>query len=86
MTGKFDPQLHILRSVAASLDDPKQRHEAETARFNLFVALREENEASALEWLEALEISLKRAYPELDAGTADSVRRAMTKIREGVTQ
>lgn len=58
---KFDPQLHTLRSIANSIEDPRQRQEAQSARFNLFAALEQENSEEAKHWLDALDASIECA-------------------------
>lgn len=84
MATKFDPQLHILRSVARSMEDNRQRQEAKSARFNLFAALEQNDRESALTWLEALEVSLKCAEWSMPAATVASAQRAIAAIRSGL--
>jgi hypothetical protein len=79
---RFDPQLHILRSVLQSLKEPKRRHEALTARHNLFAALEAEKYEEAAQWLDALEVTLENPPVEGISGTQAS--KAIIHIRKGL--
>lgn len=82
---QFDPQLHILRSIANSLEDDKQRQEAQSARFNLFAALTNADDESARNWLNALEVSL--ALATIPNATARArAEAAINAIRRGIGQ
>lgn len=85
MPTKFDPQLHILRSIANAAAQPKERHEAQSARHNLFAALEHEDYAAALEWLEALEVALHSLTTPLGGTILASADRAIGTIREALT-
>ena len=66
-----NPQLHILRSVIHVMDDYRARQPAESARFNLFAALQQDDLPSARQWCLALRVSLQTycdAYPDTPAG------------------
>lgn len=82
MPTKVDPQLHILRSVSNAVINPTQRHEAQSARFKLFSALEAQNYGEAIEWLEALEVSLNSVDTPLEAKAMDSANRAIAAIRK----
>lgn len=84
MATKFDPQLHILRSVANALEEPRARQEAQSARHNLFAALEQNDRENALNWLEALEVSLKCAEFSMPPTTVASFNRAIEAIRSGL--
>lgn len=80
---KFDSQLHILRSIAASIEDARQRQEAQSARFNLYAALEMNDDAEAGNWLEALEAALAcAAIP--NAHLRATAERAILAIRKGL--
>ena len=53
----LDPELHVLRSVARSLDG-RARSELETARFNLWQSLRFDDRADAVRWARACRAAL----------------------------
>lgn len=84
MPTPFDPQLHILRSIANSIADPKERHEAQSARHNLFSALATEDYGATLDWLEALEVAFHSVTTPLDGTILASADRAIATIRQGV--
>ena len=55
-----DPHLHAIRMIASSIrktDDP-HGHQIETARTNLFKALRSESYTEAWDWLNTLDVGL----------------------------
>ena len=79
-TKMIDPQLHILRSVARTLD-PRKTQEAETARFNVFAKAQEGRVTEALEWLEALDVALNTTEYPLEEPTKSSVEKAISRIR-----
>jgi hypothetical protein len=80
---KYDPQLHILRSIAGSIEDMRQRQEAQSARFNLYAALEQGDVKAAINWLDALETAFSLAtIPNMLA--RQKARDAMTFIREGL--
>jgi hypothetical protein len=80
VASKFDPQLHILRSVANSVQNPKERHEAQSARHKLYQALEAGDAARARDWLDALNVALLSLDPPLDGEVMASARRAMDLI------
>lgn len=84
MPTRFDPQLHILRSAANSVADPKERHEAQSARHKLFGALETEDYKAAGDWLEALEVSFRSVTTPLDATVWKSASGAIAAIRKGL--
>jgi hypothetical protein len=84
MATKFDAQLHVLRSVAHSLEDLRQRRDAASARNNLFAALAEEDSEAAQNWLEALEVSLRSASPAVDKQSMLAADRSIEAIRKGI--
>ena len=55
-----DPHLHAIRMVARNLKskDRMQGSQIETARFNLFRALEQENYDEAMAWLNSLDAGL----------------------------
>ena len=55
-----DPHLQAIRMVASNLrkEDGTMGHQIETARFNLFSALRQESWTEAWDWLNALDAGL----------------------------
>ena len=91
---EYDAQLHVLRTAARAVGDPRHRHELETARFKLFAALESGDDAEALALLEALEVGFDAATAGADqdpqrltlrATTWASIERAVTIIRDGLT-
>jgi hypothetical protein len=81
----FDPQLHTLRSIAGALEDPKQKQEAQSARFNLYAALKAGDEAGAKAWLDALETALACATVPNEQIRAVA-ERAIQSIRGGLAE
>jgi hypothetical protein len=61
MATRFDSRLHIFRAISRGLSsvDYRAGHELETARFNLFAAIDQNDWADALLWLSAFEVSLR---------------------------
>lgn len=86
MPTKFDAQLHVLRSVANSVTHGVERHEALTARHQLFTALEADNSAAAREWLEALDVALHSLTYPLEDKILGSVDRAIGTIRNGLKE
>ena len=81
MGTKFDPQLHLLRTVVRSLPDARQRHEAETARFHLFAALQTGDTAAANQWLIALQATVQLSNEcDVPEPTRSNARAALAAI------
>lgn len=85
MPTPFDPQLHILRSTVNSIADPKERHEAVSARHHLFAALETKDYKAAADWLEALEVSFRSVTTPLDTTVWTYASGAIATIRKGLT-
>jgi hypothetical protein len=62
-TKRFDPELHLLRSVARAIEGPG-RSETEGARFNLWSSLSGGDHDAARRWAIALRVALQTYAPE----------------------
>jgi hypothetical protein len=82
---KYDPQLHLLRTVANSIEDQKERQEAVSARFNLYAALEADDRPLAHNWLDALEAAIATA-PNVNADSRlfSLAHNAINAIRRGL--
>lgn len=82
---KFDPQLHLLRSVANAIEDPKQKSEAVSARFNLYAALEANDKPLARSWLDALEAAITLSPDSaVNARMYGMAQNALDAIRRGI--
>jgi hypothetical protein len=75
-----DPPLHILRTIARQLPDPRSRQEAESARFNVYTALEAQNADAVQSWLTALETSIVTGFSD-DHPARDVAQTAITALR-----
>lgn len=55
---ELDPELHTLRSVIRTIVDPKARADAESARFNLYAALDDDDAHLARRWSRAVRAAM----------------------------
>jgi hypothetical protein len=75
-----DPYLHVLRSIAAGVEDDKERQNFETARFNLSAALETGDTETSNEWLDVVIVGLKTLH--IDSDLREEAMAAAKKIRE----
>ena len=61
-----DPYLHVLRSIAAGIEDEKERQNFETARFNLYAALELSDAEASTAWLTAVTTALRTLHIDND--------------------
>ncbi len=79
-----DPDLHVLRS-ALSLVEGRERSALEAARFGLFVAYDQCDEAAGRRWADAVRAALLAIQPSDERGRMrlDLAERALARLEDG---
>lgn len=86
----FDSQLHVLRTVGRSFDDIREAQEFDSARFNLYAAIRQEDWDLALLWLRAVQTALDVGQHRIPptahlaaTAAANETKRGLQKLASG---
>ena len=81
-TARFDAQLAAIRMAAHAIPDPKARHEVESARFHLFLALDAGDTESARNWLATLQLAARVIPDWANPFVADALAHIARELQE----